>query len=121
MTEVADKCREAAMDDYLTKPIEFESLHKILLKWLPESKREAAEAAAPDADAYKRLRDVCGECKKRIMEIRMILQYIVLLQYITAILCNISFALDGSYGIIAERLLLYSDARGRDDVMRAVR
>lgn len=38
MTEVLDKCIEAGMDDYLSKPIEMGHLNAMVFKWLPPDK-----------------------------------------------------------------------------------
>lgn len=51
MKEAVEECLGIGMNDHLAKPIEFTSLHKILYKWMPESKRVAGdEVAAPAAD-----------------------------------------------------------------------
>lgn len=39
MTEVIDQCLASGMNDYLSKPFEMSVFNKLLLKWLPESKR----------------------------------------------------------------------------------
>lgn len=44
MTEVSGRCLEIGMNDFLPKPINITDMHKILLKWLPESKRLSSPA-----------------------------------------------------------------------------
>ncbi len=39
MTEVLEKCRDAGIDDNITKPIEINQFYATLYKWLPEEKR----------------------------------------------------------------------------------
>lgn len=39
MKEVVERCLEIGMNDHIAKPIEFESLNRVFLKWLPASKR----------------------------------------------------------------------------------
>ena len=39
ISEVAEECAKAGMNDNITKPIEFDSLTAIFKKWLPENKR----------------------------------------------------------------------------------
>jgi PAS domain S-box-containing protein len=40
LQEEKDKCMEAGMDDFLTKPIEFEKLEKVIIKLLSKSNKE---------------------------------------------------------------------------------
>jgi len=50
-----ERCLEAGMDDYLTKPISFDALEKALLRWvsLPEEQPETPQPRPPDlADVH---------------------------------------------------------------------
>lgn len=66
------KCFDAGMDDYMSKPVQRETMEKILLKWLPEERRvkgvptvtpvssaqPSASGDGMDWDAFERLRGV---------------------------------------------------------------
>ncbi|MDR0307661.1 MAG: response regulator [Chitinispirillales bacterium] len=39
MRAVADKCLETGMNDHIAKPVEFDRLEYVLIKWLPENKK----------------------------------------------------------------------------------
>jgi DNA-binding response OmpR family regulator len=61
MQEDREKCIQADMDDYLSKPIRPEELSKVLAKWLPNSETisspaieslEASSQSSPNDSSY---------------------------------------------------------------------
>ncbi len=50
MSGVAERCREAGMDDYVTKPIDPQELFSALVRWIPPGARPLNQAI-PDATA----------------------------------------------------------------------
>lgn len=49
---VEDKCSQAGMDDYLSKPFDNKSLIAILQRWIPERASDAAAPAPADISGY---------------------------------------------------------------------
>jgi polar amino acid transport system substrate-binding protein len=47
MTGDREKCIEAGMDDYITKPIDINELHSVLVKWIKPKDRKIADADTP--------------------------------------------------------------------------
>lgn len=45
-----EKCINAGMDDYISKPIKPDTLHKVISKWLKDDKRESDDCSAPEQD-----------------------------------------------------------------------
>ena len=50
MQEDREKCMEAGMDDYVTKPVKLEELARVLEKWLPQDGCLKAEAGGRDRE-----------------------------------------------------------------------
>ena len=50
-TEDRMHCKEAGMDDVLTKPIELSALHAMLSRWLPERATDVAQTMVPKGNA----------------------------------------------------------------------
>lgn len=50
----AQRCLDAGMDDYLTKPLDMEKLRAVLAKWLPKREDAAASDQAVAADAQEK-------------------------------------------------------------------
>ncbi len=49
----AERCLEAGMDDYLSKPVEMRLLQRMLVKWLPRERSFAADSAMPEVQAVE--------------------------------------------------------------------
>ncbi|HRH79998.1 MAG TPA: ATP-binding protein [Thiobacillaceae bacterium] len=78
MAGFADDCREAGMDDYLTKPLRAEDLAVTLAQWLPHKHLAPAEMPAPTALAGQPetfdLNKLLKVCRRDPMQVQEMLE-----------------------------------------------
>ncbi|MDH3747530.1 MAG: response regulator [Gammaproteobacteria bacterium] len=66
------KCVDAEMDDYLTKPVAQEHLRMILARWLGDPANASMQSVSVDADSFSNLGDIASTAidRKILQEIR---------------------------------------------------
>ena len=50
-----DKCLEAGMNDYLSKPVDPDELSRVLQRWLPKKQQEPERPTTPNSDQHQKI------------------------------------------------------------------